>query len=217
MLSNIGSLRNPFGLSQLFEFLYARGKLAEFFTEMLRLKLFPENIDEFRSHLQPLGLDWYEETNRVQFTTTRPEAERHLRTVLESLLDEVSPEFPRMLNGAWDAYYSDNPDKYRQTISSCRELLNQVITKLSKSESERLERKERVRRILGSKHKTELVESAAELVSVIYNVQSAEEHTSPEGPTALFVLAETEHILYFLLTHSQAIRQENQTTKKQQQ
>jgi len=192
--------RNPFGIAAILDYLECSGKLAEFLTQMLRLGYFPDNPDAFHNHLQPLGMDWNEAEKRVEPTTTRPEAEKELRTALEASLAQIGEDFPAMLNGAWEAYYSDNPDRYRHVVSSCRELLNQVTKELIGGEA--LDRKERVRRILGSRHKTELVESAADLVDAIYSAQSAEEHTSPDQSMALFVLVETEHILYFLLEQS---------------
>jgi hypothetical protein len=188
---------DPIELSSLIRNLYDLGILPDFFTEMLKLRLI-HDLDTLKTHLRPLGLDVDIKNKRVVPTTTRPEAELELRSVLEVKLAKINPEFPRMLNGAWDAYYSNNANKYRNTISSCRELLNQFITKLSKGG---LTRKERIRFILGSKSETELVEAVAELVDQIYSVQSAQEHTSPDRATALFVLAETEHVLHFLLSH----------------
>jgi hypothetical protein len=189
---------DPTQLSALFAYLDENGLLHGFLTEILK-NYRPVSIGmmEFVEHLEPLGLDWDRKSNQVRPASTHPEAERIIRNELGSLLSRIDANYPNMLEGAWEAYYSDNRDRYRHTISSCRELLSQVTRRLTSDK--KLERKERIRQILGSKHRTELVESAAALVDAIYNAQSAEEHTSPDQATALFVLVETEHVLYFLL------------------
>jgi len=191
---------NPVGLFWLLNYLNENDFLPAFLTQML-LVYRPVGTASvaFVEHLHPLGLDWDRGSNQIRPTSSHPEAENRIRNELGSLLAGVDASYPSMLEGAWEAYYSDNPDRYRHAISSCRELLNQVTTELAGGE--KLERQERVRRILGSGHKTEVVESAADLVNAIYGAQSAEEHTDPDASTALYVLVETEHIVYFILKH----------------
>lgn len=112
------------------------------------------------------------------------------------MLQGVGDAFPGMLLGAWEAYFSDNPDHYRQSVTSCRELLRQVIDTLGENGT----RRERVQRILGTGSASEVVEAAAALVNSIHNAQSAGTHATIAPTAALFVLVETEHILYFILT-----------------
>jgi hypothetical protein len=196
---------DPINLATLLDYLDDKGLLPQFLTQMLRdYRPDPPFAQQaFEEHLPPLGLDWVKVSKQVRPTSTHPEAERIIRNELGHLLSEVDADYPNMLEGAWEAYYSKNPDRYRHTISSCRELLSQVTRRLTSNK--KMERKERIRQILGSKHRTELVESAAALVASIYDAQSAEEHTSPDQATASFVLVETEHILYFLLKQAKRV------------
>jgi hypothetical protein len=193
---------NPINLAVLLYELNERTLLPLFLTQILRTKFTPNDKVNFHAHLQPLGYDWDEKRNQIRPTMTHPTVENEVRNELEALLSNVDSEFPKMLNGAWEAYYSKNPDRYRHAISSSRELLHQVTVRLSNGE--KLERKQRVRQILVSKSQADVVEASASLVNAIYGVQSAQEHRKPDSPTALFVLIETEHILYFLLTQKKA-------------
>lgn len=59
---------------------------------------------------------------------------------------------------------------------------------------------------MGSAATAEVADAAAVLVNRISDAQSAGTHAVIGRTTALFVLVETEHILYFLLT-----QRENQT------
>jgi len=110
---------NSLHLAQQLDYLHKNGMIASFLTEVLRLGGMPKDVDEFVRHIQPLGLDLDEDTNQIRPTTTRPEAERTLRTELGRLLSEIDSSFPGRLEGAWEAYYSDNPDRYRQAVTSC--------------------------------------------------------------------------------------------------
>lgn len=179
------------------DFLYRNGTLASFLSEMLRVVGRPKLPDQFSSHLAPLGLQWDRRTNQVRPIGTRPEAEQFLETELQQLLVKVDESLPNMLRGAWAAYYSDNPDRYRQAVSSCRELVSHVLRKLGTGTT----RREKIQSILGSETKSRAVDAAAELVIAVCDVQSAQEHALADQPTALYALLETEHVLYFLLTH----------------
>lgn len=183
-------------LAQVLDILHRDGMLAAFFTEMLRTGVMPKDMDEFISHLQPLGLDLVKETHQVRPTTTHPQAERSARTELDSLLGKIDGAFPHRLLGAWEAYYSNNPDRYRQAVTSCRELLNDVIQRLGGDGS----RRQRIEQMLGSRSRAEVIDAAANLVGTLYGIQSAQQHDEPDQSTALFALVETEHVLYFLLT-----------------
>jgi hypothetical protein len=177
--------------------LYRLGTLAHFLTEMLRTGARPKRKDEFARHLRPLGLEWDRTTDDVLPTSTHPEVESLLAGRLEKLLEKIDPDLPNKLRGAWTAYYSENPDRYRHVVSSCRELLSDVTKRLGGNG----QRKQRVRAILGSTSRAEVVEAAAILVDRLYDLQSAQEHVESDETTALFTLVETEHVLYFLLSH----------------
>jgi hypothetical protein len=184
-------------LTKLFDYLDDNGLMPEFLTQMLRDYHPQPPFDQqaLVEHLAPLGLEWVKVPNQVRPTSTSPEAERKIRGELGDLLAEVDSAFPTMLGGAWGAYYSDNPDRYRQAITSCRELLTQVTDRLGGEGT----RRERIHRIINSKSTVEIVDASANLVNTIYNAQSAGTHSGINSATALFVLVETEHILYFLL------------------
>jgi hypothetical protein len=176
--------------------LYRLGTIADFLTEMLRTGIRPKFQDEFVSHLRPLGLDWNKTTNEIRPTGAHPEAERLMESKLRQLLEKIDGSFPRMLRGAWEAYYSDNPDRYRQAVTSCRELLTDVIQKLGGSGT----RRQRIEQILDSESRAQVVDATVSLVQALYGIQSAQQHDEPDQATALFALVETEHILHFLLT-----------------
>ena len=198
----IHDLSNPLFLFQVLNYLNLRGALADFLTQILRdYRPIGTQSVTFIEHLQPLGLDWDRASNQIRPTATHPEAEGSLRTELDNLLAGVDGAFPNMLHGAWEAYYSDNPDRFRQSITSCRELLAQVTDSLGQGGT----RRERIQRIIGSNSTTEVVDAAANLVNSIYSAQSAGTHANIGSATVLFVLVETEHILYFLLKQRAAV------------
>jgi hypothetical protein len=105
----------------------------------------------------------------------------------------VNKTYLNVLEGAWQASYSDSKDKYRQALVSCRELLDDVLETLGDGEIW-------VREILGSGRESEIVTASANLISSLYGMESSL-HGEPDSSRALFALTETEHILYFLLTH----------------
>jgi hypothetical protein len=176
--------------------LHRLGALPDFFTFLFRHGFQLWNKNEFKEVLEPLGLEWNIELRQIRPTSSRPEAERQLKSELASLLQKLDPSFTQMSNGAWEAYYSNNPDRYRQSLSSCRELLRKVIDRLG---GDKGTRREKVERIVQSRSTAEVIEASCQLVDSIYGAQSAGTHESKERSLALFVLVETEHLLYFLL------------------
>jgi hypothetical protein len=188
----------PVSLAYFLRLLQMKDILPAFLTEMLRSAVQLKNVNEFRTHLLPLGLDWDVNERAIRPTSTHPEAEEELRKELEELLSHVDTSFPNLLKGAWETYYSDNPDKYRQAVTSCRELLRQVMEKLGGAGT----RKERIGKIMRSESASEVVDAAAELVEAISKIQSKGTHGTIENSTALFAMVETEHILYFLLNQN---------------
>jgi hypothetical protein len=158
----------------------------------------PGNWGELRTHLQPLGLDWNEVHNQIRPTTTHPAAEIEVRNKLDELLSAIDSRFANMLDGAWEAYYSDNPDRYRQCLTSCRELLRQVLDQLGGEGT----RRQRIVRIIGSRSTAEVIDASVQMVESIYAAQSAGTHETRAQHQALFVLVETEHVLYYLIGQS---------------
>jgi hypothetical protein len=199
---DFGFITGQFVDAKMMDDVYRLGTLALFLTAMLRTGVRPKLKDEFERHLRPLGLVWDKAADEIRPLGTHPEMESVVGARLEEMLGKFDISFTTKLRGAWTAYYSENPDRYRHVMSSCRELLNDVTRRVGGKGK----RGQRIRKILGSKSRAEVVEDAARLVNSLYGLQSAQEHTEPDEATALFALVETEHILYFLLSHHEKIR-----------
>ena len=130
-------------------------------------------------------------------TTGHVAEDSKLNSELETMLGRLDPDYPKILNGAWDAFLSDSSDKYRQTAVSIRELVDKVIDSLAPGEGTRMKR---VSQILGSETEAELVDAVANTVVKIYGLQS-KLHSKLDYESTLFVLKTTENLLYFLLTN----------------
>ena len=113
---------------------------------------------------------------------------------LNNLLGRIDAGFPRMREGAWDAYLSRSPDGDRQAISSIRELFDQVVETLSDKKTLR----EKIASIVGGQDSAVIV-SAAELGHTMYAPQSKGTHDEPSYPRAFFVIKLTEYSLRYLL------------------
>ena len=199
---------DPMFLGAFLQVLYDENYLYSFLAELVRMGMTPDYDDEFHNHLTPLGIAY--DSGEIRQVSAHGQAELELQSELKQLLQKADKRFPDMLDGAWQAFYSDSKDKYRQALVSCRELLADVLEALGDGETikeaeENAEkpagkRKMWVRKILGSGRESEIVTSSAELISSLYGMESSI-HDEPERSRALFALTETEHILYFLLTH----------------
>jgi hypothetical protein len=194
--------RDPTQLAPLLQILYEQNMLAPFLTQLVQMYS-PRQETPFCEHLEPLGLSY--DGDQVLQVGTHSQAEQELKSELKRLLGEVDKRFPGMLEGAWEAFYSENKDKYRQALVSCRELLDDVLEILgdgekSKGEKTGAKRKIWVREMLRSGRESEIVTASTDLISSLYGMESSI-HGAPDSSTALFALTETEHILYFLLTH----------------
>lgn len=191
--------QDPVNLAMGIQMALQRGTLDSILTQMLRMGMRPSDRKALAFHLRALGLEWNMKTNEVRFIGVHPEAEQLTRVELNRRLDNVDHDFSNRLRGAWETYFSQNPDRYRQAIASCRELLDDVIERLGGCGERK--RKENVRTILGSRSRAEVVAAVVNLVDSLYGVQSDQQHHEPDERTALFALMETEHVLYFLLTY----------------
>jgi hypothetical protein len=186
------------------------GMLPSFLGQLIQMGMGPDDETVFNKHLEPLGLCLSHDTDEIHQVSARTEGEQRLQSELKELLENVNGAYPGMLEGAWQAFYSDSKDKYRQALVSCRELLNDVLETLGDGEkvkeaaveAEKPEGKRKiwVREILGSGRESEIVTESANLISSLYGMESSL-HGEPDSSRALFALTETEHILYFLLTH----------------
>jgi hypothetical protein len=158
-------------------------------------KVVPNDFDLFLRELHTLGYTYDAKKGQIQPLIGHEEEEIKTVTELDSMLGKLNSKYVSMRLGAWDALLSRNPDNYRQSISSIRELLRQVLDQLGSGET----RKDKVRSILASSTETELVDSLAEVIDKLYAFQSAKEHTETEFESTLFAIREAEHVLYFIL------------------
>lgn len=200
---------NPIELAQVLQVLHEQKMLPSFLSQMVRIGTYPENEGEFNNHLEPLGLAYDRMQTRYFKWVPQSQAEPELQNELKQLLAKIDKTFPDMLDGAWEAFYSESKDKYRQALVSCRELLDDVLERLGNGktiEQDKIKtqkqgkRKIWVRQIIGFGRESEIVTASANLISSLHGIESSL-HAKPDRSTALFALAETQHILYFLLTH----------------
>ncbi len=179
-----------------------RGKGYPWLDKWMKLS----EIRHIEKELLALGFtviqDWNTRFDSVDLTIVpaqgHTEEDLKISTVLESKLSRLNPDFVKMFRGAWEAFYSKNPDSPRQVISSARELLNQVTTQLGGTG----ERKARIESILGSNKESKLVEALANTVDNLYAVASKGTHTTVDSESSLFALKIIEYMLYYILTRS---------------
>jgi hypothetical protein len=161
-----------------------------------------DGFGKFLSELNTLGFDYDFSSNKVILTVGHMREDRQIKTELEEMLERLDSKYCPMLNGAWESFLSDNPDKYRQTITSLREMTSMVIRQLAPNEETR---KDKIKKIIGSEKETALVESLAETIVKLQDVQSTKVHTEPDYDSTLFALKATENLLFFLLKKVVAI------------
>ena len=135
-------------------------------------------------------------------TTGNLQVESELASELDETLKKLDPKFPVMRQGIWDAISSTNKDKARHAIASSRELLSQAIDKLAGNPPGNHTRKERIRKILGSKAESELVDAVGNLVDKVYALSSSGAHTGPSVKKAVLCAKMTEYCLLFILSQS---------------
>ena len=121
---------------------------------------------------------------------------------LSRLLSEIDPKYAEMYAGAVDALASGSSDKLRQSTSSMRELLRQLILHLGRGET----RKARVKYILGTDVDAKLAEALANATDLLYAAQSKEEHTQPEYDNVVYIFKVCEYTLYYIMKRSEKTR-----------
>jgi len=125
------------------------------------------------------------------------ERDAEIISTLKDQFHRIDPKFEEMYDGAYDALRSKNKDKLRQALTSMRELLKLVIERLGQGET----RKQKVKSILGTEKATELVDSLAEVVSSVQNLQSKEmKELEPDYDDTVFAIKTCEYTLHYLLT-----------------
>lgn len=162
-----------------------------------------DGFNSFLRELNVLGFDYDIRSQKVIPTVGHTKEEVQIETELEEMLDRFDPKYREMLRGAWGSFLSDNPDKYRQTVTSLRELTSMTIRQLAPNETTR---KERIKRILTSETEGELVESLAETIVKLQDLLSTKVHTEADYNTTLFALKATESLLFFLLKKAETMR-----------
>jgi len=157
------------------------------------------DIENLNRSLVRDGLQYDPMSGRIVPATGAPEEEKKLQTELDRRLWNLNPEFQRMHEGLWDAISSGSADKLRQANSSARELLRQTVDHLVGNGLEKMSRKARIKRILQSESRGELVDAIAELVDQLYGAQSAQEHSRPDPDTVILTAKITEYCLLYVL------------------
>ena len=155
-----------------------------------------DGFDRFLRELNVLGFDYDVDKWEVIPTIGHTKEDIKIETELEEMLDGYDPKYREMLRGAWESFLSYNPDRYRHTVVSLRELTRMIIQQLAPEEKTR---KDRIRRIIASKKEGELVESLAETVVKLQDMHSNKVHDESDYESTLFALKATEYLLFFLL------------------
>lgn len=130
------------------------------------------------------------------------ETEEGFENELDELLTNLNSEFPSIRRGAWQTFYSASEDRWRQSSTSMRELLNQVLQTLSPDQENR---KKKVKAIfvdteLESDSLTDLAVKCANVVDALHSSQSKLTHTNfRNDKAARFILVVTEELLYLFL------------------
>lgn len=163
----------------------------------------PARMQYVLYHINAIGFDYKDRKLLSTLGHDKPRVE--MMSELERMLNEIKPDFLKMFRGSWEALLSNNPDRYRQAISSMRELLRQVIDELSGTKGDET-RKERVKLILGRDSDAELVEALAKTVDAIYKFRSSREHTQSNYESAIFVISEAEYVLYYILKRYSSLK-----------
>lgn len=156
---------------------------------------FFEGYNRFSQELNILGYHYDVDQEKVIPVVGHAMGDVEIESELEKMLHKLNSEYPKMLKGAWETFLSESPDKYRQTIVSVRELLNQVLRQLA---PEQETRRDRAKQIIKSDTEAELVNAVAEVIVKLSDTQS-KIHERFNYEDTLFTLKITEYILYFLL------------------
>lgn len=172
--------------------------LTNLIRETIRTVEPKPDLEELNRLLLRDGLTFDEKRGIVIPSTGNLTLEKGLASELDIMLNGLDEQFVKMHEGSWSALASGGHDNLRQSITSARELLRQVIDHLAPQEPE-MTRKQKVKSILGSESRAELVNSIGEIVDKIYAVQSASEHTEPNYETVVFTLKIVEDTLYYVL------------------
>jgi hypothetical protein len=149
-------------------------------------------FERFLRELNVLGFDYDIEKQEVIPTIGHTKQDIQIETELEGLLDKYNPKYRDMIRGAWESFLSHNPDKYRQAVTSLRELTRMVISQLAPDEKTR---KDRIKKIIHSEKEEELADSIVKL----QDLHSNKVHGEADYDSTLFTLKATEYLLFFLL------------------
>jgi len=155
-----------------------------------------EDIKEINRYLVRDGLRYDSEKNTIYPFMRGMEEEKKITNELDELLIKIDPNFAKIHNGAWEALSSGTGDSYRQSISSARELLNQVLRTLAPGE---MTRRKRIKQILGSSRRAKLLDAISKVVEELYAQLSTGEHTTPNLLDTMLALKLTEYTLYYIL------------------
>lgn len=112
---------------------------------------------------------------------------------ISELLIKHFPKHAKHYKGAWDALESDNPERFRHSSTSTRELIKRILGKGSE------ERKRMLESIHIPDTEAELIEALADTVYLIDRVLNKGVHSEVTEPTALLSIRASELILNYIL------------------
>jgi hypothetical protein len=157
------------------------------------------DFHRFRRELETLGLIYDVDNGKIVPATGHEDTKQIERTGLEKMLARLDPRFAKLHQQAWNALLLDESDGPRQSVNSIKELLNQILHHLVPEEG--LTRMQRLTKILDFEE-TDFVESLAELIDSLQSLQSKRTHIMSDLESALFIVLETENVLYYILKKS---------------
>lgn len=107
-------------------------------------------------------------------------------------LKEVDESYAKMYLGAWEAFESKNPERYRHVSTSTREIIRRLLGEKSE------DRKKRIMEVSGSKTTTEFITSLAKAIDKLHDTLSKGVHREIDRETALLTIRITEAIIEYL-------------------
>jgi signal transduction histidine kinase len=135
--------------------------------------------------------------NLKEETAITRERDAEIISELKQSLRSIDPKFEALYDGAYEALRSENKERLRHAVVSMRELLKLVIDRLGVGET----RKQKVMSILCTERAAELVDSLAEVVEHVLNLQSKEmKEVEPNYDDTVFAIKTGEYTLHYLLT-----------------
>jgi len=126
------------------------------------------------------------------FKYTRGKPPMELNEYIRDILEKIDSSCAKLYEGAWNAFHSENPDRYRHMATSLRELLKKLLgDKPSKM-------KEKIKNISGSNTTSMFIISLADSIEKLYETLCKGVHGEIDKETALLSLRIMESIIEYL-------------------